>query len=119
MRLAAVEDELLLADGPFEGEVPARRLELLHQVGRALVEHPEPVLDQPQPETSIRFRVSSSSASYSARRSWVGTLLNAPDRLIEIAFNESSVARARRIGITKTDATNLFFSSGVAGRALG
>ena len=37
-------------DGGIEGEVPAGRLELLHQGRRALVEHPEPVLDQGQPE---------------------------------------------------------------------
>ena len=50
-----VEDEQMvlveLADRSFEGEVPACRLELLDQVRRALVEHPEPVLDQPEPET--------------------------------------------------------------------
>ena len=40
-----------LADRPFEGEVPACRLELLDQVRRALVEDPEPVLDEPEPET--------------------------------------------------------------------
>ena len=39
-----------LADGGFEGEVPACRLELLHQRRRALVEDPEPVLDECEPE---------------------------------------------------------------------
>ena len=47
------DDEVVvveLADGGFEGEVAPCRLELLHQVGRALAEHPEPVLDQREPE---------------------------------------------------------------------
>ena len=66
------DDEVVLvelADGGFEGKVPAGRLELLHPRPRALVQDPEPVFDQREPEARGQVALSPFRAGRTGARS--------------------------------------------------